>query len=47
MGLFSGGWLFGKTDVELKALKEQELKKKNPDKKIIEAIDKRLKALEK
>ena len=47
MGLFSGGWLFGKTEVELKALKEQELKKKNPDKKIIEAIDKRLDELKK
>ena len=39
MGLFSGGWLFGKSEVELKALKDKELKKAKPDKELLKQID--------
>ena len=39
MGLWSGGWLFGKSEVELKALKDKELKKAKPDEKLLKEID--------
>ena len=39
MGLWSGGWLFGKSEVELKALKDKELKKAKPDKELLKQID--------
>lgn len=42
MSAFGFGWIFGKTDTELLAIKEQELTKENPDSKLIEAIDKEL-----
>lgn len=42
MSAFGFGWIFGKTDTELLAIKEQELAKENPDSKLIEAIDKEL-----
>jgi len=38
--MFGGvGWLFGKTITELRALKEKELNKKNPDTKLIAEIE--------
>lgn len=40
MGTWSWGWLFGKSTTELRALKEAELKKENPDKDFLEVIDK-------
>ena len=40
MGIFSGGWLWGKSLTELKAMKEKELAKENPDAKLIAEIDK-------
>lgn len=39
MGLSSWGWFFGKSVTELKALREMELGKENPDKKLIAKID--------
>lgn len=39
MGLFSGGWLFGKSEVELKALKDKELKKAKPNEQLLKEID--------
>lgn len=46
MGLFSGGWFWGKSKTELLALKEKELKKEKPDKKLIEMIDEKIEKLE-
>ena len=40
MGIFSGGWWWGKSITELKAMKEKELAKENPDAKLIAEIDK-------
>ncbi len=40
MGSWTWGWFFGKSTTELKALKEAELKKKNPDKDFLETLDK-------
>ena len=42
MGLFSGGWLWGKSEYELRAIRNQELKKPNPNKRLIEKIDRRI-----
>lgn len=47
MGLLSGGWFFGKDITKLKAMKEKELAKKEPDKKLIERIDKAIEKQEK
>lgn len=46
MGIF-GGWFFGKSETELLALKEEELKKENPDQEKIKQIDARLEELKK
>ena len=40
MGLWGGGWLWGKSLTELKAMKEKELAKENPDAELIAEIDK-------
>ncbi len=40
MGLWSIGWLFGKSITELKALKEKELNKEKPDLELVKEIDK-------
>lgn len=45
MGAWGIGWLWGKTETELLALKEEELKKEKPDEKLIEQIDKKLEEL--
>lgn len=45
MGLL-GPWFFGKELTELKAEKEKELKKKNPDLDLIRQIDKAITELE-
>lgn len=45
MGIWGVGWLWGKTETELLALKEEELKKEKPDEKLIEQIDKKLEEL--
>lgn len=39
MGSWTWGWFFGKSITELKALRETELKKENPDKLFLETID--------
>ena len=46
MGLW-GGWFFGKSETELLALKEEELKKEKPDEEKIKQIDARLEELKK
>ena len=40
MGMWGIGWLWGKDITELKAMKEKELAKKEPDKELIAQIDK-------
>lgn len=45
MGVLGFGWLWGKSETELLALKEEELKKEKPDEKLIEQIDKKLEEL--
>ncbi len=45
MGLCGIGWLWCKTETELKAIKEQELAKAEPDKKLIDEIDRALEAV--
>lgn len=45
MGLCGIGWLWCKTETELKAIKEQELSKTEPDKKLIDEIDRALDAV--
>lgn len=47
MGLLGMGWLWSKDITVLKAEKEKELAKKNPDTKLIEKIDERIAILEK
>lgn len=47
MGLFSLGWLWGKSESELKTLRRQELNKKCPDNVLIAKIDKRLEKIAK
>ena len=47
MGWFGAGWLWSKDITVLKAEKEKELAKKNPDTKLIEKIDERIAILEK
>ena len=42
MGFGGLGWFWGKSETELLALKETELKKENPDSKLIADIDKEL-----
>lgn len=42
MGMWGIGWLWGKSITELKAIKEKELEKKNPDKELIKKIDKEI-----
>ena len=42
MGLLGYGWLWGKSEVELLALKEKELAKEKPDLELIKEIDKAL-----
>lgn len=45
MGLCGIGWLWGKSETELKALKEKELSKNKPNAKLIEEIDEALNEL--
>lgn len=47
MGIASFGWFFGKDITTLKAEKEKELAKKEPDMELIEKIDSRIAELEK
>lgn len=42
MGIFGGGWWWNKATTELEAIKAAELKKANPDAKLIADIDKEL-----
>lgn len=47
MGLWGGGFLWGKSITELQALKDKELKKQKPDAKLLADIDKRIEKLNK
>lgn len=47
MGILSFGWLWGKSESELKTLRRQELNKKCPDNVLIAKIDKRLEKIAK
>lgn len=47
MGLWGGGFLWGKSITELQALKDKELKKQKPDAKLLSDIDKRIEKLNK
>lgn len=47
MGLLSAGWFFGKDITTLKAEREKELAKSEPDMKLVEKIDSRIAELEK
>ena len=44
MGWWTGGWFFGKSLTELEAMKAEELQKENPDKSLLEEIDKAIEA---
>lgn len=44
MGISSLGWFFGKSDTELKEIRQKELNKKVPDMKIVSEIEKILKS---
>lgn len=46
MGWWTGGWFFGKTITEIKALREQELAKENPDKEFLKALDEKISEFE-
>lgn len=47
MGLWGGGFLWGKSITELQALKDKELKKQKPDAKLLSDIEKRIEKINK
>lgn len=40
MGLWSGGWLFGKSITELNAMRDEELSREEPNQELLKDIDK-------